>query len=168
MLIKGRAKDHGVFFQFKCTACDVMRWFHLVEYQASVKAVIVLDQSSTWSLKCSACRHSIDISAEDAGRALPLLAAAQSHASGKIDSATFGTQLKQADLTFMKMLALSDEEWVCPKCREHCPQSFAECWSCGSARPDEHGYEPPPDFPTPSLDTILTHDRPDPCGGLKL
>ena len=162
--------NHGRFAPFMCTACDERRWFHLVEFQSQsvVGDLLESDHARVWSLQCGMCNHLIDISAEDARRAMTLLPLSMERLADRIDEATFQAGLKSAGLDVVRVLENAEAEWTCPKCAESCPGSFSDCWNCGQARPLAPGeVEESPDVRTPSLDKALGRDGTDPYGGMK-
>jgi C4-type Zn-finger protein len=67
--IRAQRKKHGALARLKCPACDSVHWFDLVENRTKIRAIVVLDQTTNWSLECSACGYSIDVTKDDAMRA---------------------------------------------------------------------------------------------------
>ena len=167
-LIKGRTEDLGPLVRLPCPQCEDVQWFHLKQHSTNVGILgIKVSGSITYSVDCSGCEYTIDLSKEDAEKAIAFLPISRSFSNKKIPESEFLSRLTDAELTFVKQFARANTYWNCPNCGEESPLTFRECWNCGH-RNDNSYSEPEADrIRTPYLDNLVDNDN-NPFGTMRL
>jgi ribosomal protein L40E len=154
--LKRGTQDLGPLLRLLCPQCDSTQWFHLKRHSVSTRILLVeFSKISACSVHCVKCDFALDLSDTDAEKAIPFLAVAQTFAEGKITELIFSDKLDQAGFAFYRQYKEANTNWICMKCGEESPTTFATCWNCGeeSNRP----HIPASDEPqkTPYLDQVL-------------
>lgn len=166
--VGGRSDDLGPLLRLPCSECDAIQWFHLKHHVTYARLLwFQAFKTSLYSLHCVKCEYEIDLSDDDAKKAVSFLPVANAFATGKIAQAEFLVKLGEVGFQFLKEFAKTNVNWKCQKCGEESPLTFSECWKCGAVR--EGGQmDSDDDSPrTPYLDQALK-DEGGPFGSTQL
>ena len=168
--IKTNGENFGPLVRLPCPQCDDLEWFNLFRHSSGFGLLgITLTSADGWSMHCDKCNYPIDISNEDASKALQTLPISKQFYDGIIPGSEFIAKIDATKMTILSTLSKANSTWKCPQCSEDCPNTFAECWNCGSANPNadqiNDGSE---EINTPSLDKALEDNGTNPYGGMKL
>lgn len=166
---KTMGENNGPLLRLPCPQCDGTTWFNLVRHRSPLGILgIVFSRIEAWSVRCERCGYPIDISREDADRALTLLPISRQRYEKTASEDMFTKSVMAADLQFLKPIALANTTWTCSHCGEECPNTFSECWNCGELNPKSTNQNDLDATDTPSLDRALEDHGADPYGGIKL
>jgi hypothetical protein len=154
--IGGSSDDLGPLVRLPCSECEVIQWFHLKHHVTYVRLLwLQISKTSLYSLQCAECDYEIDLSDDDAQKAVSFLPVADAFAAGKMNQAEFLAKLAEVGFHFLKEVAKTTINWKCSKCGEDSPLTFSECWKCGAVHEGSQNDAEDDSPKTPYLDQAM-------------
>ncbi len=154
--IGGRTEELGALLRIPCSRCETARWFRLMRHSASVRLLgLALARSSACSLHCEACGYTMDLSEDDAERAMEFLPVAGRFRQGQMEEREFLDALGNAGFAFLEQFAAANTHWQCDQCGEASPFTFDACWNCGWKRGEGASPLSGDSVKTPYLDHVV-------------